>query len=222
LYANGQLINPNDSLNSAVAAAAMVIEELGFSMGWAVTWWDVDMMIGFTPKVLQVTTYEYTATATSGDLTQKGEDENDVNLNLDVGWAKQINDRLTVGLTIKDLFAQDYRTQSGNYLKLRPQIRVGGAYQSRWGDYTIDLDLSENDPLANADPYRELGIGGEWGLWGQQFRAGVVSNLAATGKNKSLLYTFGVRIQYGSFHSDFNYGSGNNQRSAAIQVGWRF
>ena len=222
LYFNGDLINPNDNLNSSVAAAALVIEELGFSMGWAVTWWDMDMMVGFTPKIVQVTTYEYTATATSGDLTQKGEDENDVNLNMDLGWAKQLNDRLTVGVTLKNLFPQDYRTESNSYIKLRPQLRIGGAYLTKWGNYAVDLDLTENDPLSNADPYRELGLGGEWGIWGQKIRAGVVSNIGATGSNKSPLYTFGFRIQYGLFHSDFNYGHGKNQKSAALQIGLLF
>lgn len=222
LYTNGQLNNPNDSLNSSADAVALIIEELAFSMGWAVTWWDVDMMVGLTPKIMRVKAREYAATATSGDLTRRGEYDNHVNLNLDLGWAKQFDDQLTVGLTVKNLIPQKYRTESDRPVELKPQLRLGGAYQSKWGNYAIDLDLIENDPLQNGEPVRELGMGGEWEFMNQQLRAGVVKNLAGSGPNASPVYTFGFRLQLGAYYSDLSYGRGKHHETAALQLGLRF
>jgi hypothetical protein len=222
LYGNGQLNNPDDSLTSSADAVALIIDELAVSMGWAVTWWDMDMLVGITPKVMHVSTREYTATATGDGLTNSGEYDNEVNLNLDLGWAKQINDRFMVGLTVKNLLPQDYRTASDRYIELQPQVRFGVAYQSEWGDYAADLDVTENAPLSNGEPIRELGLGGEWNVRNQLIRAGVVSNVAGGRSHASPVYTFGFRLHLGTYYSDFSYGRGKRHETAALEVGLRF
>lgn len=222
LYSDGQLNNPKDGLTSSADALALIIEEVAVSMGWEVTWWDVHMMFGITPKVVRVTALEYEATATSGDLTRKGERDNHVNVNLDLGFAKQINDQLLVGLTIKDFIPQRYRTASDRPIDLKPQFRIGAAYRSKWGNYALDLDLLENDPLYSGEPSQELGLGGEWEFWNQQLRAGVVKNLAGSGPNSSPVYTFGFRQQFGAFYSDLTYGRGKHHETAALQFGLHF
>jgi hypothetical protein len=222
LYSGGQLINPSDTLDSSVDAIALLIDELAFSMAWAVTWWDTDMLIGITPKVVRVTAYEFTADAISSHLTQRGEMVNNVKLNIDLGWAKKIDDKFTVGLAIHNLVPERYHTESGRLIELHPQVRLGGAYQSEWGNYAIDLDLLESDPLSKGDPTQELGIGGEWSVGSHYLRAGIVSNLAASGENTSPLYTVGARFNIGHFYTDLSYGSGKNQTSAALQLGLRF
>jgi hypothetical protein len=222
LYMDGQLINPNDTLYSSIDAVALIFDELAVSMGWAVTWWNTDMMIGFTPKAVRVTTYEYSANATSGRLTKRGEHVNDVKVNLDLGWAKKLNDNLTIGAAVHNLIPHDYRTESDRLIKLEPQARIAGAYQTKWGKYAIDLDLLKNDPLSKGDPTQELGIGGEWEAGSFQFRAGMVKNFQASGENSSPLYTFGVHFEAWHFYSDLSYGNGNNQKSAALQFGLKF
>jgi hypothetical protein len=222
LYNGGQLINPKENMNSSVDAVALIIDELGFSMGWSVNWWDSDMMIGFTPKVVHVTTNEYSANAISGKLTNRGEYLNDVNVNLNLGWAKRFDDSTTLGVSIQNLIPQEYRTESNRTIKLKPQIRVGGAHQSNWGNYAIDLDLLENDPVSLGDPTQELGIGGEWEIGGHYIRAGAVKNLAASGNNSSHLITMGARLNLWNFYTDLSYGNGNNQKSAALEFGLRF
>ncbi len=222
LYSGGQLVNPGDSLDSSVDAVGLLIDELGMSLGWSVTWWDTEMMVGITPKVIRITTYEFTADAVSSHLTRRGEQVNNVKLNIDLGWAKKLDDRTTVGLSVRNLVPQKIRTLSGRVIELQPQLRLGGAYQSEWGDYAIDLDLLKNDPLSDGDPTRELGVGGEWAVGDHFLRAGIVKNLEASGDNASPLYTFGVRFNIGHFYSDLSYGNGNNQKSAALQLGLRF
>jgi hypothetical protein len=222
LYNGGQLINPSDSLSSSVDAVALVIDEIGFSMGWSVSWWDFDMMLGVTPKVVQVTTNEYSADAISGDLTNRGKLKNDPNVNLDLGWAKKLNKATTIGVSIHNLIPQEYDTESNRIIKLKPQLRIGGAHQSKWGNFAVDLDLIENDPLSQGDPTQELGIGGEWKVGKHYLRAGAVKNFAASGDNGSPLFTLGARINLWGFYSDLSYGNGSNQESAALQFGLRF
>jgi hypothetical protein len=222
LYTGGQLINPKDNLNSSVDAVALIIDEIGFSMGWSVNWWNQEMMLGLTPKVVSVTTNEYTANAISGDLTNRGKHKNDANLNLDIGWAKKLDVHTTIGVSIHNLIPQDYETKSNRIINLKPQLRVGGAHQSKWGNYAVDLDLIENDPLSQGDPTQELGIGGEWKIGDHYIRAGAVKNFAASGSNSSPLFTIGARLNLWGFYSDLSYGNGNNQESAALQIGLRF
>ncbi len=222
LYSGGQLLDPVESLSSSVDAVALVIDELGTSMGWLVSWWDSEMMVGVTPKVLHVTSYEFTADATGSHLTQSSKYDNDVKLNVDLGWAKQLNERLLLGLGIHNLLPQEYRTRSGRTIEIRPQMRAGAAYQSEWGFYTVDLDLLRNDSISSGDPTQELGVGGEWSVGDHAIRAGIVKNFKGSGANASPLYTLGVRFKLGRFHTDLSYGDGSNQKSAAFQFGLQF
>jgi hypothetical protein len=222
LYTGGDLNDPADSLSSSADAVALLINEIAFSMGWAVSWWDVDMMVGVTPKIMQVTTREYRADAVSGNLSLNGEYEDDVTLNLDVGWAKQFGEQVTLGVAVKNLIPASFRTESGRSIDIDPQVRVGAAYRSKWGEYTADLDLVENDPLSRGDAVQMLGLGGEWTFGEQQIRAGLVKNLAGEGGGGSLIYTFGFRLRYGSYYSDFSYGSGQDHKAAALQLGLVF
>jgi hypothetical protein len=148
--------------------------------------------------------------------------DDDLSLNLDLGWAKQIDDQLTLGLTVKNLIPTEFRTGSGRSVDLKPQLRFGAAYRSRWGDFAADLDLIENDPLLKGDPVQELGLGGEWTFGQQQVRAGLVKNLAGDAGSASLIYTFGFRLRYGAFYSDLTYGSGKDHKAAAWQLGLHF
>ncbi len=222
LYSGGQLLDPVESLSSTVDAVALVIDELGTSMGWLVSLWDTEMMVGITPKVVHVTSYEFTADATGSHLTESGEYENKVKLNLDLGWAKQLDERLLLGLGIRNLLPQKYRTLSGRTLEIRPQVRAGIAYQSEWGHYTVDLDLLSNDPISSGDSTQELGMGGEWLVGSHAIRAGIVKNFKGSGGNSSPLYTMGVRFNLGLFYTDLSYGDGSGQKSAAFQFGLQF
>lgn len=222
LYNGGQLINPKDNLNSSVDAVALIIDEIGFSMGWSVNLWEIDMMLGLTPKVVRVTTNEYSADAISGGFTNRGKLKNDANVNLNLGWAKKLDDATTIGLSVHNLIPQEYETESNRVIKLKPQLRIGGAYQSSRGNFTVDLDLIENDPLSQGDPTQELGIGGEWKVGNHYLRAGAVKNFAASGNNSSPLFTMGARLNLWGFYSDLSYGNGSNQKSAALQIGLRF
>jgi hypothetical protein len=222
LYSGGQLIDSVESLTSSVDAVALVIDELGTSMGWLVSWWDTEMMVGVTPKVIHITSYEFTADATGTHLTQSRKYDNDTKLNVDLGWAKQLNERLLLGLGIRNLLPQEYRTRSGRTIKLRPQMRAGASYQSEWGYYTVDLDLLNNDPISNGDSTQELGVGGEWSVGHHAIRAGIVKNFKGSGANASPLFTLGVCFNLGRFYTDLSYGDGSNQRSAAFQLGLQF
>lgn len=222
LYTGSDLNDPTDSLNSSADAMALIINEIAFSMGWAVNWWGTDMLVGVTPKIMQVTTREYRADAVSGSLNLNGEYKDDVTLNLDLGWAKQLDDQLTLGVAVKNLIPTRFRTESGRSVDLKPQLRFGAAYRTGWGELTADLDLIENDPLSKGDPVQELGLGGEYRFGEQRVRVGAVKNLAADAGGGSIIYTFGLRLRFGAYYSDFTYGSGKDHQAAALQLGLHF
>ncbi len=222
LYLNGQLIDPTDSFTSSFTAAALEFSEMALSMAWQLEIFDTEMMIGFTPKWVSVTSYEYSATATSNDITERGELDNGENFNFDLGWAHRIDDKLTVGVAIKNLVPKEYKTESGNFLEIRPQIRAGSEYQSAYGTFTLDLDLAKNKALANGDPSQEIGFGAEWRLGKHRLRAGIHKNIAGSGDNASFAYSLGLRLKVLGMFTDVSVGAHNNQQSAAIQFGIRF
>ena len=223
LYAGGALVDPTDTLVSSVDAVGLAIDELTFSMAWQIEPFGKPFMLGFTPKLWKVTTYEYLATATSTDVTEQGELDNGENLNLDVGYAQRLNDNLTVALALKNLLPQEYETETGRTVDIGPQLRVGSEYQTTWGTYAIDLDLVENKALSRlGDPSQVLAIGGEW-PWGRlRFRAGLHTNLAGTGDNSGVSYSAGIRLRLLGMFFDVSAATGANQQRASFQFGVRF
>jgi hypothetical protein len=180
LYTGGNLNDPTLDLTSNIDAAGLLIDELAFSMAWQIEPFDTPVMIGFSPKLLKVTTYEYLATATSTDVTQEGELDNGESINLDLGYAQRISPNLLVAVGLKNLIPRDFETESGQTLEIGPQLRVGSEYQTAWGTYAIDLDLIEIKPLSRlGDPSQVLALGAEWPIGRYRIRTGLNTNLAA-------------------------------------------
>lgn len=222
LYIGGALIDPTTNLVSRVDAAGLVIDDLAISMAWEIAPFETPVMIGFTPRFRKVTTYEFSATATSPNATQRGEMDNGESINLDLGYAQRLSPDLLVGVAVKNLIAEEFETESGNTLSLKPQIRVGSEYRSAWGTFSLDLDLIENKPLSRGDPSQLLAFGGEWG-WGRtRVRAGIHTNLAASGNNSGFGYGAGVRLRLLGMFFDLSAATGASQQLASFQFGVRF
>lgn len=222
LYQNGELLDPSDRFSSRFTATALEFSEMAISMAWQVELFDTEMMIGFTPKWVSVTSYEYSATATSSDITERGKLDNGENFNFDLGWAHRIDDSLTIGFAIKNMVPKEYETESGIFLKIKPQARIGSEYQSSFGAFTLDLDLTRNKPLSGGDSSQEIGLGAEWRLGRHRLRAGLHKNIAGSGDNGNIAYSLGIRLRAFGLFTDMSVGSHNNQQSAAIQFGIRF
>ena len=223
LYTGGNLIDPTTTMTSQIDAAALVIDELGFSMAWEVEPFGTPVMIGFSPRLSKVTTYEYRAAATSPNLTQRGELDNGESLNVDLGYAQRLQPNLMVAFAIKNLIPREFETESGRTIDVGPQMRVGSEYHTGWGTYTIDLDLIENKPLSSlGDPSQVLAFGAEWPLGRFRVWAGLNTNLAATGDASGFSYSAGVRLRLLGMFFDFAGASGAGQQRASFQFGVQF
>lgn len=223
LYTGATLNDPTASFVSTIDAAALVYDELAFSMAWQIKAFDNTFMLGFTPRFARVTTYEYSATATSDDVTQQGELDNGSSVNLDIGYAQQLYPDLRIAVAVKNLIPQEFETESGRTIEVGPQLRIGSEYQTRWGTYAIDLDFLENDPLSRlGDPSQILAFGAEWPLGRMRLRAGLNTNLAGTGDNSGFGYSGGVRLRLAGLFFDFSAGTGAGKEFASFQFGVQY
>ena len=220
--ANGNLIDQTDNLSSIATGAGLLITELGVAVSKLFEIANRDIAIGITPKILRVITYDVTADATTGDTNTAKSDDEDWDVNLDVGVAHQFNSQWRAGLIFKNIVPLSYTSDLGTEMKLDPQVRAGVAYYSPWGLYALDLDLIANDPVVYGSESQELALGGEWRVYRMfQLRAGIAKNLQGVGDSGDPLYSLGLRWDFGGI-LDLTYALGTGSEAAGIQLGYRF
>lgn len=219
--ANGQLIDQTDNLTSVANGAALDVTEIGMAMSKQLQLFSLDIAIGVTPKILHVTTYDIEVRADTGAESETDQNE-DWDVNMDLGLAHQINSQWRAGLVIKNLRSVTYTTSLGTDLKIERQVRAGVAYDSPWGLYAADIDVIENDPVAYGSPSQMLAFGGEWRLkrW-FQLRAGINKNMKGIGNNSDPLFSGGFRWDFGGI-LDITYARGSAQEAVGLQLGYRF
>ncbi|MDF1643592.1 MAG: conjugal transfer protein TraF [Pseudomonadales bacterium] len=159
--------DPTDNLTSTVDAVALGIAEVGISFartfdslgGWA---------LGITPKVQQITTYDYKVTLDadddegfdSGDISDS--EESDSFFNADIGVSKKFGDNQSwqAGLVVKNIIEQEVTSVLGTKMMISPQARVGISHATSWSTIAIDLDLTDNDSVVvgNSSQFLAAGI----------------------------------------------------------------
>ena len=71
--------------------------------------------------------------------------------------------------------------QDGPEISLKPQYRAGLAFNGDWTTVAIDVDLTENDPIAWENPTQYAAIGAEFDVFDTlQLRAGYRTNLSVS------------------------------------------
>ncbi|WP_455201910.1 conjugal transfer protein TraF [Kaarinaea lacus] len=222
LYVNGQLQYDQNDLASFANGAAVDITEIGIAVAKEFSINKRKISIGITPKIQHIVTYDVRADASSGQVTDVEDDTEDWEVNLDIGVAHQFNSQWRAGLILKNINSLSYTTSLGTEIKLDPQLRGGVAYYSKWGLYSVDLDILENDPVAYGSPSQELSLGGEWILkrW-FQLRAGISKNLRGEGNNSDPLFSAGLRWDFGGI-LDLTYAYGSSAEAAGVQLGVKF
>ncbi|MEJ2180979.1 MAG: conjugal transfer protein TraF [Gammaproteobacteria bacterium] len=220
--ANGELIDQTGNLASTGNGAGLDITELGIALSKEFQIQKRDISIGITPKILRVIIYDFDATAATGETNSTKDENEDWDVNLDIGIAHQINSQWRTGLIFKNIRSLSYTTSLGTEINLEPQVRAGLSYASPWGLYAVDLDIIENEPIAYGSPSQELSLGGEWILkrW-FQIRGGISKNLKGEGNNADPLYSVGFRWDFGGF-LDLTYAYGSGAEAAGFQLGYRF
>ena len=221
--AGGNLLDQTNNLTSAATARGVSLTELGIAMSWGVELYRTKIDVGFTPKAVQGTTYEYNASLGNSQQTSQSLENTDWQFTLDVGVSKAMSDKLKVGLVVKNLVPMEFSTQSAGHIDIQTQLRVGGAYRSaQWGYWALDLDVLENQSIGGGDNTQFLSLGGEWRLKNWALRAGYKQNLVGHSDFAKGVATMGIGYRFLGGNIDLAYINSGPERAAAFHVASRF
>jgi len=218
--AGGALINPQGNFDSSLTAVGAAITEIGVAMSHQFDWFGGPIAAGFSFKVVGIDTFEDAERIVDNRIDVERNSEYDINLNFDVGLAKQFGERWRVGLAIKDIIPHNYETSLGSRVRLRPRARVGVAYQRGRLQTAWDVDVVENEPFANERATQETAVGLEWAFdFPLKLRAGYRHDLLG---HRAGVASIGLGTLWKRFAFDVAYAEGSDLRSAAIQFGYAF
>ena len=101
---------------------------------------------------------------------------------------------------------------------------MGISHQTSWTKVAVDLDLTENDPVAFEDPTQYAAIGAEFNLFRTlQLRAGYRANLAGTDQD---IVTAGIGLSPLAIHLDIgvmaNASDPEKEAGIALEFGVEF
>ena len=212
-------VNDRGELQSRGTVRGLMVNEIGIRLSREFTIADHDFAFGVTPKFMQVKTFDYTASAESDDFSVDDATTTEGAVNLDLGLAKKWDNGIRVGLTGKNLATQTHTTSAGNELELHPQFRAGVSHHTRVSTIGLDVDLTENDPVAPGfdRPSQYLALGGEFDAWNwMQVRAGYRTDLTGS-------YEDTVHAGIGLLHLvDVSAAFSDEEIQASARVGMRF
>lgn len=218
---NNQLIDQTGNLTSSASAAGIALTELGVSMAGEFAVFKQPIAMGITPKFIKAETYATEASATN-DLNENRDTYNRWDLTADVGIAKSINNTWNVGLSVKNIVPLEYTTNTNKKITLKPQVRAGVSYKTRWGMLAFDLDMLENAAVGAGDKTQYSLFGAEWDFkWGK-LRGGYNYNFSASPSMKKGLFSGGIQLSPFGMLLDLAYADNGVERAAALQTGFQF
>lgn len=176
-----------DDLDSTIDLLGANITQLAFGSGMDFPNVYGNLSVGATAKIQYIQVFGDVIAfndADSVDASFINENTNEyVAANLDLGVAQSFQQpglgMFSVGAVVKDLIPQSFESGDGRDIDIGPKLRAGVSHQTRLTRLTMDIDLTENDPIGFGVPTRYFGIGGEFNAWDwARFRAGYRNNLA--------------------------------------------
>ncbi len=234
-------------LKSMASATGVLIVDYGvsFAKKWSFEH-DNDILnnstlyVGLSPKVQSVHTINYAVDINNFEFDDFEADEymNDKNgFNLDIGTAYSLENGITTGLVVKNLFAKEYKTKtvlgtSATY-EVHPVVTAGVSYNYSIFTVGVDVDLNktkrftsfsstDNNVNASIDDIQMLGLGAEIDLWKWvQLRFGYQTDLQDNLENE---FTVGLGLSpFDVFHLDVagTYAS-ETQFGVAVQLAYTF
>lgn len=227
--------DPTNDLTSDVLVAGVTLTEVGVALSKEIALFGKDVSLGITPKIQSITSYYAVPTVQElddpnydlGDELEDSETTDD-DFNLDLGLATTfLDDRVTLGLVIKNLIANSYKTKptsnSGQYAEfdMDTQARLGIAWDAPMGlTLAADMDLTKNKPYFLGEDTQFLGAGVEWDVASiVRLRGGFRTNLA---DNDDQAFTAGIGFNIIAVHFDLAAQVGENNAGAALQMGVAF
>jgi len=218
-FGNGTTLN-DPNYQSHLDVRGVALSEFGVSLAHEFQSWD-KLAVGITPKYVKVYTFDYSVSPQRSEITIDKGRKDYTGSNLDVGFAKDLGSGFKAGLVGKNVIARTYTTILGNDIELKPQLRAGLSHRTGWSTVAIDVDLTENKPVAFDKPTRYAGIGAEFSAWDfLLFRVGYRADLAG---NYSGIPSLGLGLSIFGVHVDAAVARRSKEDiMAAVQVGFRF
>ncbi|MBX2858792.1 MAG: conjugal transfer protein TraF [Cellvibrionaceae bacterium] len=217
---NGNVIDPTTVFDSNADVAMLGLAEWGVSMSTSFEAYGQRFSVGITPKVLRAIAYREQLAFDTGSTNFNDDKRTFTALNLDLGFAAQFGERLRVGLAVKDLVPEDYRTGNDLTLELRPRTRIGAAWFSKYYSVGLDYDIVEHQPIADESPTQDLSLGAEFTPFsGFAFQVGYRQD--TTGEKQDT-FSGGLSLSFRKLTTELSYGKSSSIESAALQISWAF
>lgn len=220
LDVDGNLIDPTLQLNSSADLSALTISEWAVAMAKQIDFFGQELAFGLTPKVMRVDVFRETTEFQGEDINFEDSQKTYINLNADVGLAFQLFDNYRIGLAVKDVVPEKFTTANGLELQLKPRPRMGLAYVNEWLTVGMDVDLAENEPIANEGPTQDASFGLEVSPFRSlNLRLGYRQDM--TGVREDVL-AGGVAYQFKRIYFELSYARSDLSTGAGLQFGWTF
>ena len=240
----------NPDLESIAEVVGVSVMDIGLSFSREFTFGEEKVAIGITPKLQKISTFHY-AEEIDGfedieedDITDSQEDYSKVNLDIGASWRFGSDDQWMLGLVGKNLLGGEFdyadvqvtpRDEDGNItgvpytleggtVSLDPQYRAGIGYHGSWFNAALDVDLTENDPVAFENPTQYAALGVELDVFSTlQLRAGYRTNLSVS--NAEIvsvgfgLSPFGIHLDVAAMANPNNV---EQEAGVALETGFYF
>lgn len=168
---------------SRATGVAVAVGEAGVALSHRMSGGNGMLDIGITPKMIEVSTFEYTQTVDDfddADIDSGSYETTDSGFDTDIGlvYKPGAESPWQFGLVAKNLIGGDYKTVANRNIPLDTQWRAGVARTTDKMTIALDLDLVENDGVAPGAESQFIALGAEYDLSIVQLRAGIRANLA--------------------------------------------
>lgn len=180
----GQVELEDFNSQSTVTAVGVIVGEVGIALSRELALENGGLLsVGVTPKMLDITTYEYTAnTEGFDDADIENFETTDSGFDIDLGavYKMSADAQWQYGVVVKNLIGGNYNTIAGRKIDLDPQLRAGVARMTNRTTLAADLDITKNTGTTGGDSTQFLALGAEYDLKYLQLRAGYRANLASS------------------------------------------
>lgn len=207
----------SNSLTSSVKARGAFVQETGLSL--AHTFPSLYYAsLGITPKTVEVETFDTSVSINSASVSTKSSRKKYSNFNFDFGAVIPFSNNFKVAAVIKNIISKNYETVLGNTISIKPQLRVGAAFQNEWFVITTDFDLTRNKSVAFEKDTQYAAIGAEFDLYNAiQLRLGYRNNRVSPDKVSSIGLGFSSFVK-----TDVAIASGKEGYEVGLQLGFAF
>lgn len=180
------------------------------------------LQFGVNIKQLSITTVHFREQLDDADLADFDRTLHQAtyeDVNLDLGLSGKFGANVRWGLVAQNILTEKYQSVLREEIKFSPIVRAGLSYESKHVTYTLDYDLTKNDPLG-FDPNKQfISAGTEIRLWANTaVRFGYRYNRV----DKTYLLSSGVGVGFEYGHLDLALANKGDELGASMQFALHF